>query len=143
MEYFNSNRGLFQNESLAKQLVSFEGLKFKGRNGLQNVTPTDIDGLVQLDKENCFIFFELKHHGGAPTSPKDALANLVDTIQKGGANCSAIIATHNTPYPEKIMAKDARVSEMYLDGKWYKETKGRTLYEIALGYIDFIKEDNK
>lgn len=138
--YEDNNRGTFQTE-YAKQLVSFDGLKFKGRNGLNNVTPTDIDGLVQLDNENCFIFFELKHSGSVPSGQSSALEKLADAVQAGGVNCVIFIAVHNTPYPETIMAKDAIVRNIYWKGKWYVEYKGRTLHKIALSFIDFIKED--
>lgn len=137
--YEGNSRGKFQTE-FAKQLVSFEGLKFKGRNGISNVTPTDIDGLVQLDNENCFIFFELKHSGGVPLGQSSALARLADAVQAGGVKCAVFVAIHNTPYPETVMAKDAVVRNIYWNGKWYIERKGRTLHEIALNFIDFIKE---
>ena len=141
-QYDNASRGTFQNENHAKQLVSFEGLRFKGRNGISNVTPTDIDGLVQLDKENCFIFFELKHSGGVPYGQASALTKLADAVQAGGTNCVVFVAVHNTPFPQTIIAKDSIVRNIYWKGKWYVEYKGRTLYEIAINFIDFIKEDN-
>lgn len=141
--YNSSNRGMFQNEELAKQLISFEGLRFSGRNGMSNVTPTDIDGLVQLDNENCFIFFELKHSGGMSLGQATALTKLCDAVKAGGVDCALILAVHNTPYPEKIMAKDARVSFIYMDGKWWPERKNRTLKEIAEGFINYIKEENQ
>lgn len=137
--YEDSQRGKFQSE-YAKQLVSFDGLLFKGRSGLHNVTPTDIDGLVQLDKENCFIIFELKHSGGVPSGQGAALTKLADAIQAGGKDCVVFVAIHNTPYPEIIVAKDAIVQSVYYDGKWFKERKNRTLYQIALNFIDYIKK---
>lgn len=138
--YSDANRGRFQNEKLAKQLVSFEGLRFKGRNGFNNVTPTDIDGCVQLDNENCFIFFELKHSGSVPGGQSGALTKLCDAVNAGGVECVVFVAEHNTPYPETIMAKNAIVKRIYWNGKWWREPKGRTLHEIAINFIDFIKE---
>jgi hypothetical protein len=140
-QYNDASRGVFQDASLAKQLVSFEGLKFRGRNGVCNVTPTDIDGLVQLDKEKCFIFFELKHSGAVPYGQATALAKLADFVQAGGANCVVFVAVHNTPREQTIMAKDAIVRDIYWKGKWYSEHKKRTLREIALNFVDFIKEN--
>lgn len=80
--YSDANRGTFQNEQFAKQLVSFEGMKYKGRMGYNNVTPTDIDGFIQLDVWNCFIFFELKKYGVPPDGQGCALSNLVDAVKK-------------------------------------------------------------
>ena len=144
--YEDGSRGKFQTE-FAKQLVSFEGLKFKGRNGISNVTPTDIDGLVQLDNENCFIFFELKHSGGVPFGQSSALEKLADAVRAGGTECVVFIAVHNTPYPDTIVAKDAVVRNIYWNGRWWIERGNRTLHEIAMSFIDFInitkEETNK
>ena len=140
-QYENGTRGVFQTE-YAKQLISYDGLKFKGRSGVLNVTPADIDGVVQLDRENCFMFFELKYSGTVPTGQSDALTRLADAVQKGGVNCAVFVAIHNTPFPETVMAKNAIVKKMYWNRKWYYESKGRTLYDIMLGFIDFIKEEH-
>lgn len=141
--YKDEQRGTFQNEQYAKQLVSFEGLLFKGRSGMCNVSPTDIDGLVQLDNENCFIFFELKHSGGVPEGQAKALERLADIIQKGGTNCVVFVAEHNTPVPQTIIAKDAIVKSIYWNGRWWPTKRERTLYQITLNYIDFIKAEQE
>jgi hypothetical protein len=90
--------------------------------------------------KNCFIIFELKHSGGVPNGQGAALAKLADAIQAGGKDCAVFVAIHNTPYPETIVAKDAIVQSVYYDGKWLKERKNRTLYQIALNFIDYIKK---
>lgn len=138
--YRDASRGKYQCENFAKQIISFEGLRFKGRNGMSNVTPTDIDGLVQLDNENCFIFFELKYSGDMPSGQANALTKLCDAIQKGGVNCAVFVAVHNISYPNPIIAKDADVKRVYWNGRWYPEHKNRKLYEIALNFVDFIKD---
>lgn len=139
--YNDLTRGTFQYDDFAKQVVSFDGLLFRGRNGISNVTPTDIDGMVQLDKENCFVIFELKYSGGMPTGQSTALTKLCDAIQAGGTNCVLIVAIHNTPYPKPIIAKDAKATCAYWNGKWYRETKNRTLYEIAINFVDFFRKN--
>lgn len=144
-QYNDASRGTFQT-NYAKQLISFEGLKFRGRSGLNNVTPTDIDGLVQLDNENCFIFFELKHSGEVPSGQETALVKLCDAVQKGGVDCAVIVAMHNTSYPDTIIAKDAIVAKhkgLYMNGKWYSNANGKTLEEVARGFINYVKKDNK
>lgn len=139
-DYQCTERGTFQNKEYAKQLVSFEGMKFEGRNGQLNVTPTDIDGLIQLDTLNCFVFFELKHSGGVPKGQRDALRKLVDTADKGGANSIAFVAIHNTEYPENIIAKDAKVESFYYEGRWYRlEGLSKTLYELINSYLENLK----
>lgn len=138
--YDSATRGTFQNVELAKQLVSFEGFKLSGRNGIPNVTPTDIDGFVQLDSEECFIFFELKHSGGAPVGQASALQKACDFIENGGGNSVLVIAEHKTPFPETIIAKDAIVKKIYYQHKWWNEREGRTLYEVVCKYIAGIKK---
>jgi len=137
--YDDATRGEFQTE-YAKQLVSFEGLKFKGRNGINNVTPTDIDGLVQLDNEKCFIFFELKHSGDVPSGQRNALAKLADAIQANGTDCVVFVAEHNTPYPETITAKDAIVTRIYWRGNWRERSKRNTLHKEISNYIQYINK---
>lgn len=136
--YDFATRGTFQNTEYAKQLVSFEGFRLRGRNGLDNVTPTDIDGFVQLDSVNCFIFFELKHSGDAPPGQKRAMEKACDHIKSGGANCIAIIAEHQTPSDETINARNAIVKEVYWNGKWIKEKDNRKLYEFTRKYVEWL-----
>ena len=140
--YENCERGQFQTE-YGKQLVSYEGMLFKGRTGHFNVTPTDVDGMIQLDNENCIVFFELKHSGGMPVGQSDALKKLVDAVQKGGIKCALFTALHNTPHPQTIIAKNAIVASIYWEGKQYPpRTKGINLYDSILNYIEYIKEEH-
>ena len=141
--YDDLSRGTFQNEQKAKQLVSFEGMLFNGRNGVKNVTPTDIDGFIQLDRENCFIFFELKYSGDAPEGQISALEKAATAIQDGGRECAVFIAVHNTPHTKTVKARDATVIKTFYSGKWYREPKGRTLQEMIERFIDYInREEN-
>lgn len=133
-------RGIFQNVEQAKQLVVFDGMKFRGRNGLMNVTPTDIDGLVQLDYENCVMLYELKHSGGLSRGQADALTNLADAIVAGGIECVVFVAVHNTPADEPIIAKDAIVKWIYYKGVWHKMKNETPLYQMSLDFIEHIRK---
>lgn len=139
--YEDADRGVFQEEAFAKQLISFEGMKFKGRSDLMNVTPTDIDGLIQLDKEKCVIFFELKHSGWTPIGQCKALTSLADAIQTGGMDCVVIVAIHSTPYNETVMAKDAKTDRVYWHGIWYQDTTNSTLYDCINRYIKQFRKE--
>lgn len=110
----------------AKQLVCFDGLYLEGRNGFRNVWPTDIDGYIQLDVENLFLFLELKYIGGMKYGQSSALTKLADAI---GENAYVLLAEHDVKDPSKpIMAKDAQVKRIYrgkmgwIDG--YTSVKG-------------------
>lgn len=95
----------------AKQLVCFDGLYLEGRNGFRNVWPTDIDGYIQLDVENLFLFLELKYVGGMKYGQSSALTKLADAI---GENAYVLLAEHDVKDPSRpIMAKDAQVKRIY------------------------------
>lgn len=139
-QYNDNSRGTYQREDCAKQLISFEGLKFRGRNGVYNVTPTDIDGYVQLDIENCVIFFELKYTGKVSEGQGSALSRLCDAVQAGGMHCALIVAVHSVPLPNVIIAKDAIVKTVYWKGKWWNKPFSErqiTLGEIAMKFVNY------
>lgn len=105
----------------ATQLACFDGLFFAGRNGYVNVWPTDIDGYMQLDRENLFFLFELKYKGGMKDGQARALTKLADAV---GENCYVLLIVHGTEPPKPIMVKDATVVRIY---------RGN------MGWIDFNK----
>lgn len=146
-EYEDENRGTFQSIETAKQMVSFEGMRFFGRTGRRNVTPTDIDGFIQLENENAFIFFELKHHGDAPEGQKLALKAMCDAIEKGGAHAVAFISVHGTEKEEMISAKDSIVTQIYWNPCKEKEKPlvsvngGKTLFQRISDYITYLHEE--
>ena len=138
--YDNATRGTFQNEGYAKQLVSFEGMRFRGREGKMNVTPTDIDGLVQLDIENCVIFFELKFKDGMPSGQKRALESICDAVADGGRNSVVFLATHDVPEGQTIIAKDAETRSYYWKGEWRTIMPPKPLYEAINHFVIWIKK---
>lgn len=137
--YTEENRGTIQKEEYAKQLVSFEGMRFAGSDGFNNVTPTDIDGFIQLDTENCMIFIELKYAGDVPTGQARALKKLCDAVEAGGVNSVAFVAEHKTPHPQTITAKDAVVKKMYWKGEWRWLKEPLSLAQITRFYIDVLR----
>lgn len=141
-EYDDATRGMFQNIEAAKQIVSFDGMKFTGKQGYKNVTPTDIDGFIQLDNENTFIFFELKYSGGMPRGQAHAYEKLCDAIEKGGASCAVFLAEHDIKNGT-IMAKDAIVTFVYFDGSWKHDKRLRTLGESIDSYLNWLKETRR
>ena len=139
MDYDSENRGEFQMIEGAKQLVSFSGMKYEGRSGYRSVTPTDIDGFIQLDKYDAFIFFELKHHGFSPSGQFEALKKMVDGLSENH-NSVLFIATHNAPTGETITAKDSQISHYYQDGKLIKCDGVHYLGEGINKYISYLKK---
>ena len=141
-DYCDGNRGTYQYKEYGKQLVLFEGMKYEGRDGKWNVTPTDIDGLIQLDRENCIIFFELKYVGDMPSGQEKALERLCDAAESGGVHSIAFMAEHNQDGQE-IYAKDAVVKKAYIHGRWHAEKQGRTLKEVIDRYIDWVRREQR
>lgn len=134
--YQSNERGTFQCEEYADQKVSFEGMLFPGRYGARTVSPTDVDGFIQLDRINAFIFFELKYgNGDVPAGQLSAFIKLVDAIdnKERGNNSVLIVATHQTEARQTIIAKDTRVAAVYWNGKLLRldpSTQFTLLYSI-------------
>lgn len=135
--YEESKRGMFQDIEGAKQLVSFNGMLFEGRSGRRDSTPTDVDFHLQLDNENCIILAELKYAGDMPNGQRHSLMQTCGAIQKGGTDCILLLAEHQTPKPEMIMAKYAVVKKWYRCGRWHDAEYEMTLYEAVEKFIDF------
>ena len=142
LHYTDDNRGMFQDESHAKQLISFQGMLYEGCDGKRNVTPTDIDGYIQLDNYDIFILFELKKFGPPSYGQGHAYAKMIDGLQDGGKNAVLIVAEHNTK-DQVIMAKDAVVTFIYVDGKWHKIAKKFSLDEAIRRYIESVNKKRK
>ena len=110
--YTDTQRGTYQFEEYGKRLISFEGMNFRGSTGKVNVTPTDIDGFIQFDIGNIFIFVEFKY--GAPRVPDGqarALNALVDAIN---GHAIWVIATHhNSDFTQPVIAAEAVVHRYY------------------------------
>ena len=122
----------------AKQLVCFDGLYLEGRNGHMNVWPTDIDGFIQLDFENLFIFLELKFGNSTMKyGQQKALTSLADAI---GENAYVLLVEHNIKNPKTpIIVKDALVRSIYR-GKMGWITCNETVQE-TVGKIIKVRKD--
>ena len=138
--YNDATRGTFQNETAAKQLVSFDGLRFEGRTGRMNVTPTDVDMFIELENLNAFIFAELKYSGDVPEGQALALEHLVNAICGEHTFSIVFVAIHNTDAQSTIIAKDAVIKKFYWRGKWYIDGRKKTLKEGVEGFIKYIKD---
>lgn len=107
-------RGKIINRARAGQIKDFSGLRYK------NITPTDIDGLLDFANK-VFIFFELKCEGTTLlTGQRLALERLTDNLEKAGKHSLTIVATHNTDPDEDIGVATCRVVEWRYNQKWVK-----------------------
>lgn len=103
-------RGEIQFRHRAKQLRDYSKLRYA------NITPTDIDGLLEYHGK-CYVIIELKYRALVLShGQKLALERLTDDISKP-AIC--IIASHDTENPdEDIDASEAIVSEYRFKEVW-------------------------
>ena len=106
-------RGQIVFRNRAKQIKDFSGLLFG------NITPTDIDGLIEYHGR-AYIIIELKLIGAPiPYGQRLALERLVDDLQRVGKRSLCIIAEHNTVNTEDVIdVAKAIVSEYRVRRQW-------------------------
>lgn len=101
-------RGVIKNRSRQKQIHDFSGLK-----RLRNITPTDIDGLLDYNGKN-FIYLEGKVYGNEMFyGQKLALENAVKSHCEAGHPSIAIIYEHWIPPNKDVNVAECIASKVY------------------------------
>lgn len=119
-------RGIIRNRQFAAQLRLFEGLRWG------NITPTDVDGLIDFGGE-AFVFIETKHEGASlPLGQRLALEHLTDLINGTGTPCVTLVATHVSD--ADIMVADCPVAEYRFRGQWNIPPHPMTVREAIDGF---------
>lgn len=119
-------RGVIENREAAAQIRDFSGLRFG------NITPTDIDGLVDY-RWKCWVLFELKHVGkDLPGGQRLAFERLVDDLAKIRP-AIAFVSEHNDT--GDINAASSMVREYYWKGAWRKAPENVTLHYAVSGFL--------
>lgn len=114
---------MIRNKEYMSQIVDFNGMVY-GR-----CSPTDIDLSMDFQKK-VFIFVELKFKGtGLTTGQKIHMMGLVEAIEDGGRRAYAILAEHDTPVGESIIAAEALPIMVYSRNRWELARKD-TLHEL-------------
>lgn len=105
-------RGEIENRERAKQLRDYTGLRWG------NITPTDVDGLVEFD-DKLFVFIEIKLNSTPlKKGQRVALARSCDAIAKTGRMAVVLIVEHNTPIGTDIDVAPCIVREFRMRKKW-------------------------
>ena len=139
--YSDENRGKFQNVAQAKQIISYEGMLFEGRSGVRNVTPTDIDGFIQLEVQDTFIFIETKHHGNLPKGQEDSLERLSDVLYRRAGNEVIVIVTeHSTPQENTVLLRDTAVKKYLHRGEWHIVDTHISCLSFIEQYIEYLNK---
>jgi len=114
------------------QICDYSGLRFG------TITPTDIDGFIDLHGK-AFIIFELKHRGAElPRGQRIALESLVK-----GRPGIVFVAEHSVDdVKQSVNAADCLVRELYLPCArlWRKPKCKITLLEAIQSYIESLEE---
>lgn len=127
-------RGEIVNRSRAAQLVDFSGLK------IGNITPTDIDGLIEY-QDKLYIFFELKYQGkDLPKGQALAAIRLIDSLNKPSV---FIVADHDADIGTDVDAAKAIIRSYYYSKKWHTPHRPMTLREGIMEFINYIETNRR
>jgi hypothetical protein len=94
----SAERGVIQNKARAKQLFSFKDLQ-----RMRNITPTDIDGLIDYNGR-AFVYLEGKYGRDKKLEQgqRMALEHVVDSHWKSGHPSMVLNFWHETPLDPEV-----------------------------------------
>lgn len=121
-----AQRGEQSNLDLAAMKRDYTQLRWR------NITPTDMDGYVEFGGE-LFVFFDLKSKGATILYGQElSFTRLVDSLK---TRAVFIVADHDTPFGEEILADKAVVTRWYERGQWHTPSTTTTLLEFIDGIV--------
>lgn len=132
MNCSEDNRGKFQREDRARQLVRFDGLRYG------TITPTDVDMFIEYNGK-AFVLAELKHRDAPmPRGQELALTRTVDALSEK-AEAVLFVCEHEVDdTSQDIVAADTLVRDVYYHGRW-RRVKRITLKEATDSFISFME----
>ncbi len=122
---FTPKRGEIYNLSRAAQLIDFSGLRFG------NITPTDIDGLIDFGNA-VFVFLEYKRGDNKmPGGQRLALQRLADRKDKP----TFVLVGRHENASGYINGAAAILTEYYFNGRW-RPARGRMTIKECCDWIE-------
>lgn len=123
-------RGIISNRDRARQIRNYKGLRYG------NITPTDIDGLIEY-KNKGYIIIELKYEAAElPLGQQLALERLTDDLERSGKSTICIVASHQEIDCNKdIDVANTFVSNYRLKGNWYTPNIQLTTKQLIEKYL--------
>ncbi len=125
-------RGAIRDRGIAAQLRNFKGLRWG------NITPTDIDGIVEF-RDKAYVIFELKYGvAEVPYGQRLAIDRMCTDLEKANKKVLGMIARHSTPAPGDIDAASACVVEIWdrkVDTHWRPPVKPLTVLEAINTFL--------
>ena len=131
-------RGDIKFKGRAKQLNSFYGMIRR-----RNITPTDIDGIIDYGGK-AFVILEGKYGDAElPKGQKMALENLANTILSANKRVVVIIYRHFVHDTNKdINVSKQLVSDIYFKRKWDKITVEKNVLEVIEMFENHCDNNN-
>jgi hypothetical protein len=131
-------RGDIKFKGRAKQLNSFSGMIRR-----RNITPTDIDGIIDYGGK-AFVILEGKYGDAElPKGQKMALENLANTILSANKRVVVIIYRHFVHDTNKdINVSKQLVSDIYFKRKWDKITVEKNVLEVIEMFENHCDNNN-
>lgn len=118
---FTPKRGAIYNRQRASQLIDFSGLRFG------NITPTDIDGLIDFGNR-AFVLLEYKRGDNEmPYGQRLALQRVADRKDKP---TFVLVGQHENATGD-IDGAAAILTEFYYRGQWRKARRRATIKECC------------
>lgn len=119
-------RGNIKYKGRAKQINSFNGMIRR-----RNITPTDIDGIIDYGGK-AFVILEGKYGDAElPKGQRMALENLANTILEAKKKSLVIVYRHYVHnVSDDINVSKQFVSEIYFKRKWFQVGFDKTVLQI-------------
>lgn len=129
-----TEHGVFNSRENAKQLIVFNGMTFG------NVSPTDVDALIEY-RDKAYIIFECKYRDAElPLGQKLALTRMVDALQQAGKESVLMICEHAVAAKDDVVLGDTRVRCIYYRKQYHPMPPQTTTKEMTERFINYIEE---
>ena len=128
-------RGVISNAARKQQIIDFGGLRFG------NITPTDIDGMIEYHGK-AYAILEFKYGDAAlPYGQRLCLERMVRDFGKTGKHAIAVVAEHSVhDTNESIPAAQSRVRELYSTGMnelfWRPPAREMTALDLLVRFFE-------
>lgn len=132
-----TQRGNIKHKARAQQINSFSGLLRR-----RNITPTDIDGLIDYNGK-AFIILEGKYGDAEiPKGQRMALENLANAMVDGNKQVTVIVFRHNiNDVNEDVKVSEQSVTQVYFERKWFTITTKNVL-EVIDKFEKYCDDNN-
>jgi len=132
-----TQRGNIKHKARAQQINSFSGLLRR-----RNITPTDIDGLIDYNGK-AFIILEGKYGDAEiPKGQRMALEHLANAMVDGNKQVTVIVFRHNiNDVNEDVKVSEQSVTEVYFKRKWFTITTKNVL-EVIDKFEKYCDDNN-